>query len=246
MNGDFLIECWMLQMFLRRRNRLPTTPFLNMFGRSPIRPLEEHMGEVNQCVKLLIPFFESVLAKDWDQAEKWQQEIVKLENKADQIKRDLRLHLPKSLFMAFSRNDLLELLNMQDRLANKAKDIAGMVLGRQMILPENISSLLMTFLQKNIEASHQANAAIHELDELLETGLSGNEIKLVESMVDTLAQIERTTDAQQIELRRHLFAIEKTLSPIEVMFLYNIIEWIGDIADVAREVGDDLLILLAR
>ncbi len=225
---------------------MPTTPFLNMFGRSPIRPLEEHMSEVNLCVKLLIPFFESVLLKEWDQAEKKQQEIVKLENKADQIKRDLRLHLPKGLFMAFSRSDLLELLNMQDRLANKAKDIAGMVLGRQMDFPDELAPLFMAFLQKNIEASHQANTAIHELDELFETGFSGNEMKLVAGMVNTLTKIERMTDDQQIELRRHLFAIEKTLSPIHVMFLYKIIEWTGDLADVAREVGDDLLILLAR
>ncbi len=35
---------------------MPTTPFLNMFGRSPIRPLEEHMAKVHLCVKELNPF----------------------------------------------------------------------------------------------------------------------------------------------------------------------------------------------
>lgn len=36
---------------------MPTTPFLNMFGRSPIRPLEEHMAKVHECVRELTPFF---------------------------------------------------------------------------------------------------------------------------------------------------------------------------------------------
>src|SRR6185295_18217073 len=108
---------------LNRRTAMPKTPFLNMFGRSPIRPLEEHMSNVHACVKELYPFFEAVLLKDFKQGATLQQHIAALENKADVMKRDLRLHLPKGLFMSFSRSDLLELLTVQDQLANKAKDI---------------------------------------------------------------------------------------------------------------------------
>lgn len=225
---------------------MPTTPFLNMFGRSPIRPLEEHMAKVHACVKELLPFFEAVLAKDWVTVETLQQDIVRLENKADDLKRDLRMHLPKSLFMPVSRGDLLDLLNVQDRLANKAKDIAGLILGRKMVFPEKIAVDFMEFVKRNIEASKQANVAIHELDELLETGFSGNEIKHVESMIKKLLRIEEETDAQEIKLRHTLFQIETKLPPVDVMFLYKIIEWTGDLADQAREVGDQLQTLLAR
>jgi predicted phosphate transport protein (TIGR00153 family) len=225
---------------------MPTTPFLNMFARSPIRPLEEHMAKVDACVKVLSPFFIGVLAKDWDKAALLQQNIVHLEHDADDMKRELRLHLPKSLFMPVSRSDVLELLNVQDRLANKAKDIAGIVFGRKMIFPEVIAKLFMEFLTRSIQASEQANKAIHELDELLETGFSGNEIRLAEEMIAKLSEIEHDTDAQQIQLRRIMFDLENTLPPIEVMFLYKVIEWTGDLADRAREIGDRLQILLAR
>jgi predicted phosphate transport protein (TIGR00153 family) len=225
---------------------MPTTPFLNMFGRSPIRPLEEHMAKVDACVKELKPFFEAVLEKNWAQAEQLQKGISRLEHEADDLKRDLRLHFPKSLFMPVSRSDILELLSVQDRLANTAQDIAGTVLGRQMVLPEAISSAFIAFLERSIEASHQANNAIHELDELLETGFSGSEIKLAEAMIEKLSQIERDTDEQQVRLRHAMFRLEETLPPIHVMFLYKIIEWTGALADQAREVGDRLQILLAR
>jgi predicted phosphate transport protein (TIGR00153 family) len=180
---------------------MPTTPFLNMFGRSPIGPLEEHMSKVTACVKRLGPFFDAVFAQDWIAVAKLQKEIVHLENEADDMKRDLRLHLPKGLFMPVSRSDLLELLSVQDRLANKAKDIAGIVLGRKMVLPKPIATLFLEFMQRCIEASQQANTAIHELDELLETSFSGNEIKLVEGMIAKLADIERDTDQMQIQLK---------------------------------------------
>lgn len=225
---------------------MPTTPFLNMFGRSPIQPLESHMAKVDECVRELLPFFNAVISENWQTAEEIQKKISHLENEADNIKRDLRSHLPNSLFMPVSRSDLLELLHVQDRLANKAKDIAGTILGRKMVLPEAIQSKFMDFLKKNMDASNQANLAIHELDELLETGFSGNEVKLVEAMIAKLARIEHETDEQQIILRRELLGLEAKLPPVHVMFLYKIIEWTGELADHAREVGDRLQILVAK
>ena len=50
----------------------------------------------------------------------------------------------------------------------------------------------------------------------------------------------------QIEVRRALFKLEKDLPPVDVMFLYQIIEWIGDVADRAERVGNRLEQLLAR
>lgn len=87
---------------------------------------------------------------------------------------------------------------------------------------------------------------MNELDELLETGFGGREAALVEAMVLELEQIERDTDKMQIEVRRALFKLEKDLPAVDVMFLYKIIEWIGDVADRAERVGNRLEQLLAR
>jgi uncharacterized protein len=225
---------------------MPTTPFLNMFGRSPIKPLEEHMAKVHVCVQELGPFFQAAFAENWPEVERIQQEIVRLENQADVLKRDLRLHLPNSLFTSVSRSDLLELLNVQDTLANKAKDIAGVVMGRRMIFPELLKAPFIEFLKRCIEASNQADTAIHELDELLETGFSGNEVKHVDNMITKLSRIEHETDELQIQLRQMMFNLEDQLQPVKVMFLYEIIEWTGELADDARSVGDYLQILVAR
>jgi predicted phosphate transport protein (TIGR00153 family) len=50
----------------------------------------------------------------------------------------------------------------------------------------------------------------------------------------------------QIKLRKKLLGIEDTLKPVDVMFLYQIIDWVGDLADLAERVGSRLEILLAR
>lgn len=222
------------------------TTLSDMFGTSPVRPLQKHMQSVQDCVTQLIPFFDAVLAEEWDEAHKFQAEIARLENEADKLKRELRLKLPKSLFMAMSRRDLLEVLTMQDKIANKAKDIAGLIVGRKMTFPNNLGPLLKDFIQRSIDASAQAQTAINELDELVETGFRGTEVKLVESMIKTLDEIESDTDKIQVEVRKELFAIESDLNPVEVMFLYRIIDWIGDLGDLSQRVGSRLELMLAR
>ena len=121
-----------------------------------------------------------------------------------------------------------------------------MVLGRKMIFPVPIAAKYVAFIHRSIEASEQADKAIHELDELLETGFRGNEVKLVDDIIAKLSHIENATDEQQIELRQIMFGLEESLPPAHVMFLYRIIEWTGELADRAREIGDRLQILVAR
>lgn len=218
----------------------------NMFGPSPIKPIEQHMRKTYSCAKQLHPFFEFVLSKDWHNAEQIKEKICQLEKEADLIKRDLRLHLPTGLFLPVSRTDLLELLSVQDRIANRAQDIAGLIVSRQMVIPEALKPLLMPFLDRCLDAAKQACQAINELDELLETGFRGSEVKIVEEMIVKLDEIEHDSDEKLADIRHRIFELEKEQSAIEIVFLYKLVQWIGDIADFAQTVGGRLQILIAR
>ncbi|GAA6131169.1 TIGR00153 family protein [Halopseudomonas sabulinigri] len=225
---------------------MPNNPFLSLFGRSPIGPMQQHIAKAHECAAQLMPFIEAVIANDWTEAERVQKQIAQLERDADKLKKDVRVHLPKSLFLPVPRSDLLELLSVQDKVANRAKDIAGLMLGRQMMIPAPLSDAFRAFVQRSIDAAAQALKAMNELDELLETGFSGREVTLVERMIEELDAIEHDTDNMQIKLRSDLYKLEKDLPPVDVMFLYQIIEWIGDVADRAQRVGNRLELLMAR
>lgn len=218
----------------------------NVFGPSPIKPLEQHMRTAHQCAKHLLPFFEAVLAQKWDEAFTIKTQVVSLEKKADRIKRDLRLHLPSGLFLPFARTDLLQLLHAQDKIANKAQDIAGLITSRKMAIPSLLHPLWLPFLTRCLDASHQATQAINELDELLETGFRGNEVNIVESMIVNLDKIEHETDEQLAEIQHLIFTLEPTYPAIEVIFLYQVVQWIADLADDAQTIGARLQVLIAR
>ncbi|HCR5122336.1 TPA: TIGR00153 family protein [Legionella pneumophila] len=217
-----------------------------MFGPSPIKPIEQHIRKAHQCAKQLYPFFEAVLKNDWDTANKIKDKIIAIEKEADLIKRDLRLHLPTGLFLPVARTDILELLSAQDRIANKAEDIAGLIISRQMSIPKKLIPSFMPFLSRCLDASKQACTAINELDELLETGFRGSEVKIVEEMIVKLDEIEHDCDERLADIRHKIFELEKELPAIDVIFLYKLVQWIGELADHAQTVGGRLQILIAR
>lgn len=217
-----------------------------LFGRSPIKPLQEHMRKAHQCVELLVPFIEALNVADWNRAHDLQQRVSALESEADELKREIRRRLPKSLFLNFPREDLLDLLASQDKVANTAEDIVGLMYGRRMVLPPEITEPMMEFVRASVATSSQAVKAIGELDELIESGFGGHEIKLVEKLIEDLDQFEQGSDDKQVVIRERLYAIEKELHPVDVMFLYRIIEEVGELADRAQRVGGQLQMLLAR
>jgi uncharacterized protein len=220
--------------------------FSKIFGDSPVTPLQNHIDKVVSCVEQLVPYFEAVYANNWDRAAEVQQTVVKLENEADNIKNELRMHLPSSLFMPVDRRDVLEVLDLQDHIANKAKDISGLILGRKMSIPETLHEVYMKFLTRCIDATRQAQIAINELDELVVTGFRGDEAIRVKAMIEELHVIEDDTDNIQIGLRAQLYAIESELPPVDVMFIYEIIKWTGDLADTAQSTGNRLQLMLAK
>jgi len=225
---------------------MPFANLSNLFGRSPIKPMQEHMAAAVKAATELVSFFDAVTDNDWEKAHLIHKQVVQYEHEADEIKKQLRLHLPKSLFLPVPRTDLLELLTMQDRIPNRAKDIAGIMMGRKMTIPASMKEQMLGFVRASVAAAEQALTAINELDELLETGFSGRELTVVENMIQELDELEEKADQLEIGVRTSLFALEAQLPPVDVMFLYNIIDWIGDLANRAHDVGGRLQLLLAQ
>src|SRR5690625_7646889 len=139
---------------------MPNNPLSRLFGRSPIRPMQEHMAKSHACTLRLKDFLQATLDGDWEQATLIQQDIDQLEHEADELKRDIRLNMPKRLFLPVPRSDLLELLTSHDKIANVAEVVAGLMLGRRMWIPQPLCQPLVSDLQCAILVSEPAHVAI--------------------------------------------------------------------------------------
>ncbi len=225
---------------------MPAISVLNMFASSPVRPLQKHMGEALRATELVYEFFVALVDQDWKKAKTIQKNISDAEHVADQLKRELRKHLPKGLFMSIPRSDVLALLKAQEKLVNHAKDVSGLALGRKIQIPSSMVEAFLVYCKTAAEVAKEAHNAISEVDELMEIGFRGCEADHIEKIVSKLDDIESETDHQQVGLRMALFALESELPPVDVMFLYRIIEKVGDLANDAQEVGGKVVLLLAE
>jgi len=148
--------------------------------------------------------------------------------------------------MPVDRRDLLEVLHLQDTIANTAQDIAGLLVERQMSIPEFMHEPLIALTARCIDTCEHSASVIAELDELLAMGFRGREVDKVDAMLKELNDIEDETDELGVTLARALFEHEDEMKPVSVMMWYRLIEWIGDLADYAEKVGDRLRLLIAK
>ncbi len=218
----------------------------NIFGASPVQPLENHIRVACDCAQRLGDFVAAVLVDDWSTASEHHAEIVRLERAADDLKKEIRTNLPRSFFMPVPRQDLLDLVLVQDRIANRALHVADLMLTRKMTVPSELRASFQAFLKSNLDAAEQASTSIHELDELYTTAFRGAEAQLVSGLLDELDKTQFEIDARAATVRKELFALEDSLSPVDVMFLYKVIELTGDIGAMSERVGRRLEILLSH
>lgn len=223
-----------------------TNPMAALFGKSPFKPMQEHMRIVLSCVSEVPALFQALADGDQAKVEAQKNLIFEKENEADILKNELRGRLPKSILMPVDRRDFLDVLGMQDSIADTAQDIAGLLVERQMDIPEGMTEPLLAMVNRCVDTCQQAGKIIEELDELVEMGFRGREANQVEDMVAKLNLIEDETDEMGMQLSRTLFALEDNMKPVSVMFWYQLIQWIGDLADYAEKVGDRLRLLIAR
>ena len=217
-----------------------------MFGRSPVEPLQKHFNKAYKCARKLPEFMQATFRQDWPKAEALREKIILLEHAADERKRQLRLDMPRSLFMPVNRMDVLEMVSRQDRIANRSRDISGLIIGRRLVLPEAIQDSYYEFLQRNLDAIKQARRAVHELDELFASGFRGVDVETLIRMTDELNEIEDDTDSLQVNLRGQLFKIENDLPPVDVMFMYRIFDLTGDLGNLAQSVAGRLHLMIIR
>ena len=223
-----------------------TNPFANLFGKSPFTALQVHMRIVLECVHEVPPLFEALAKGDDAGVKSAKERIFEQEAEADKIKNELRNRLPKSLFMPVDRRDLLEVLQMQDSIADTAQDIAGLLVERPMEMPEFMQEPMQALTLRCVDVCEMSAKIIEELDELLAMGFRGREATRVEEMVGELNRLEDETDELGLELARRLFQHEDEIKPVSVMMWYQLIQWVGDLADYAEKVGDRLRLMIAR
>lgn len=218
----------------------------SIFVKSPFKRMREHMLKVMDSVILLNEFFGALYSDNQAEVEELREKVFGAEHAADEIKNEMRNHLPRSIFMPINRRDLLDMLDLQDSIADTAQDIVSLVTFRKMVPPKELHEKITQYLEVAQETCFMARDISQDFDMLLETGFSQKKTDKILAVIEKLSEKESLSDTTGLELSRQLFALEKQMNPIDVMFWYNVFELIGNLADYAEKVSNRLRLLIAQ
>ena len=221
-------------------------PIVALFGKSPFGSLAQHAQQVRETVELIDPLIEAFLAEEAEKTEDIYQRISKLEHKADNIKNDIRDHLPKSLLMPVDRGDVLTFLKEQDRIADRAEDLAVLLTMRRtrVIEPMRKPTRAMTDAVKATADAWFKVAA--DLTTLEGASFAGPEVDRIMDSIRRISNLEWEADKRQAEASRVMFHHEEELGAVSVMLWMNIFRVLGSIADHAENTADLLRVMLAK
>jgi predicted phosphate transport protein (TIGR00153 family) len=215
-----------------------------LFGKSPFAPLQTHMKKVAVCMEKLSSIFSALSKGDRDKIEKLVTELSKLEHEADLTKNDIRNHLPKSLFLPIDRAHFLEILSVQDRIADKAEDIGILLTLRPLEKFQNFDEEIQALFKKNQEAFLDAQHIIEEIDELLESSFGGIEAEKVKAMVEQTAYKEHEADKRQRLLLKQLVSQGDQLSTPSFWHWMRLIEELGSLSHLSEKLANRIRMVL--
>lgn len=185
---------------------------LNFFGRSPFNRLQAHMKEVAGCVHQLQRSFQALEKKDFEGLEKSADQVCTQKHLADLIKNDIRNHLPKSLFLPLNRTHVLEMLALQDDIAEAAESVAVLLTLKPLELVGSLKEEFYVFFNRIIDAFDAAMLIIKEMHDLLESSFGGIEAEKVRGMVEDVAVKVHEIGTLKRKLLKILFQAEKEMS----------------------------------
>lgn len=215
-----------------------------IFGKSPFAPLKTHMKRVASCIEKLTSLFDILPKLDIEKIEKISKELCDLEQEADQTKNDIRNHLPKSLFLPIDRTHLLEILSIQDSLADKAEEIGILLSFKNLEMTESLHIELSTLYSKSIETFWHAKKIIEEIDELLESSFGGLEAEKVKHLIEETAFKEHETRLLQRKLMKLLITQTPPFSPASFFQWERVIQELSAIARISEKLANRIRMVL--
>jgi len=216
----------------------------SLFRGSPFAPLQEHMEIVVKCVHKLTDVYQAYSKNDFDTIEQLAVEISKMEHEADLTKNEIRNNLPKGIFLAINRGDLLDMLSLQDTIADKAEDVATLLTLKKIRPLPDMADELKAFVDKNIETVEYTHKILKQLNELIESSFGGKEAELVVQMVERVAFLEHEADIFQAALLKKLFALEDEVSFTTFYLWVNIFKTTASLSNISEKLANKVRMLL--
>lgn len=220
-------------------------PFLSMIGgRSPLDGLMEHFAQIEASMTII---HDSLLCyigggstcKDFQVLK---DELDQLEDKADKIKRNIRNHLPRGVFMAVDKTLFLNYTRAQDNILDSAQDALDWLNIHTVTIPKPLRESGLSLVEAAIKSVELLKPALEGTIGLVHTDIADRQA------VKESFRAVRNQHNQVRKLKSRLFGelFRAEMEFKEVFQLLHFFEYMHDMSHNAESCADILRAMIAR
>lgn len=217
-----------------------------LFVKAPFGALKEHMDKSRECVELVGPMFEALLAGDKEELERLAKRISKLEHRADEIKNEIRDTLPRTILLSVGRGDFLEVLAQQDSIPDAVEDISILLTLRPVRIPQALRPMLFDLIERVVKTFQKTYDILGELQPMMDSAFGGPEARKIFQRIDEVGVMEWECDKAQFSLMRATLELESELGPVDIFWVSKVFEKLGDIANYSEKTADRMRLMLYK
>jgi predicted phosphate transport protein (TIGR00153 family) len=215
----------------------------SLFYKSPFEDLQKHANKVKECAHLFREAAVCHIGQECKRFDLLTEQVARLESEADDIKRNIRNHLPRGILMPVDKFQFFDYLREQDKVLDEVEEALFWLSFR----PEGIPAELATNMHDLVES---VVPPIEKLSELVSLAIeyfknrSEEQRTRMKGLVRDIRQHEREADHLERELKFKIFTTIK--DALVVYHLVRLVEHIGAIADHAQNASDRMRAMIAR
>jgi predicted phosphate transport protein (TIGR00153 family) len=218
--------------------------FFSLFYKSPFKKLKDHADKVKECAWMFKRAVECYVEKDCEEFDQLTEDVAMLESQADWLKRNLRNHLPRGIFMPVDKFILLDCLREQDHvLDNVEKALYWLSFKPEGEIPEELVGDLLHLVDAVIPAIEKLPEMAEQAIAYFESSTEENRNRL-KSTIRDIHQAEKESDHLEHELKKEAFAVLK--DPVDIFHIVRLVEIVANIADDAQNASDRMRTMIAR
>ncbi|ASJ06131.1 TIGR00153 family protein [Thermococcus pacificus] len=218
-----------------------------LFAKSPFKPLIKHSEVVLNTVETLERALQAWERGDYEEMKRLAVEVDRLEDVADRIKEEIRDSLSSKLMMAVAREDVLIYLHMQDKVADAAEDTAKWLLVKKPgTIPAEIKEIIIQMGAESIKAAKLVHKAIVQMDRVIESGFSENEIKAEYEIIHEIEGVESKIDGLDTKLMQKVFEMADEMSWGDGICILNVARTLSNISDKAKDAAERIRLMMNK
>ena len=218
-------------------------PFLSMFVTSPFEGLREHAEKVKECALVYQQAMACYMSEECSSFEDFRQNIHRIEEEADAVKRRIRGHLPKGTLLQYDKFELFRYLGEQDKVLDAMQDSLDWIsIRREIGIPQSLASDIKILVDAVIAAVAELSKMAAEAQKYFKS-YSKDQRNVVKQMIHSLRRQEHQADKLEDALKKKVF--DSITDPVTVFHLVKMAEIIGSIADHAENAGDMMRAMIA-